>query len=72
MAEVSAAAAAAGNPRAEWGKNCPKGSPAPPFKYPVATRPNNLAKRDPDYPAWEARNWSTRNFKKQKLFFVKK
>jgi hypothetical protein len=41
----------AGNPRAEWGKNCPKCSPTPPFKYPVATRPDNPAKRDPNYPA---------------------
>jgi hypothetical protein len=38
------AAAAAGNPRAEWGKELSKGSPTLPFKYPVATRPDNPAK----------------------------
>jgi hypothetical protein len=66
------------------GKELPKGSPTPPFKYPVVTRPDNPAKSDPDYPApsdipprgadilaWKARNRSTQNFQKQKLFLMK-
>jgi hypothetical protein len=36
-------AAVARNPRAAWGKDLPKGTPTPPFKYPATTRPDNLA-----------------------------